>query len=81
MVFKLYSYPNSYSMTAQVALEEVGADYELVWTTIHIPLSEKDPALLAANPNGRARGTALRVGRDPGAPRGTLPAGRPDARP
>lgn len=53
VVFKLYSYPNSYSMTAQVALEEVGADYELIWTTIHIPLAEKDPALLAANPNGR----------------------------
>ena len=52
-MYKLYSWKNSYSMTAQVALEEVGADYELLWTTIHIPMDEKDPAFLSANPNGR----------------------------
>lgn len=52
-MYTLYSWKNSYSMTAQVALEEVGADYELAWTTIHIPMEDKDSAFLAANPNGR----------------------------
>ena len=52
-MYTLYSWPNSYSMTAQVGLEELGLDYELIWTTIHIPLDEKDPAFVAANPNGR----------------------------
>ncbi len=52
-MYTLYSWRNSYSMTAQVGLEELGLDYELIWTTIHIPHGEKDPAFVAANPNGR----------------------------
>jgi glutathione S-transferase len=52
-MYSLYSWRNSYSMTAQAGLEELGLDYELKWTTIHIPLTDKDPGLVAANPNGR----------------------------
>ena len=51
--YRLYSWRNSYSMTAQAALEELGLSYELLWTRIHVPLPEKDPDFLAANPNGR----------------------------
>ncbi len=40
-------------MTAQVVLEELKLPYELKWVTIHIPIEEKDPEFLAANPNGR----------------------------
>ena len=39
-------------MTAQVVLEEIGLDYELRWTKIHIPNSEKSDDFVAANPNG-----------------------------
>jgi glutathione S-transferase len=49
----LFSYQNSYSMTAQVALEEIGLEYELRWTKIHIPNADKSVDLMDANPNGR----------------------------
>ena len=39
-------------MTAQVVLEEIGLEYELRWTKIHIPNSEKSPDFIKANPNG-----------------------------
>ena len=51
--YRLYSWRNSYSMTAQAALEELGLCYELLWTRIHVPLAQKDPGFLAANPSGR----------------------------
>ncbi len=49
----LFSYQNSYSMTPQVLLEELGLEYQLRWTKIHIPNAEKSEDLMAANPNGR----------------------------
>ena len=52
-MFTLFSHYNSYSMTAQVMLEELGLEYEIRWVKIHIPNSEKVPELMAANPNGR----------------------------
>lgn len=52
-MYTLYSWKNSYSMTAQVGLEELGLDYQLNWTTIHIPMNEKSADFIQANPNGR----------------------------
>ena len=52
-MYVLYTSWNSYAMTAQVILEELGLDYELKWVTIHIPLEEKDPEFVRQNPNGQ----------------------------
>ena len=49
----LFTSRDSYAMTAQVLLEELGLEYELRWTKIHIPITEKSADLIEANPNGR----------------------------
>ncbi len=51
--YTLFCWRNSYAMTAQVMLEELGLEHDLRWITIHIPMEQKDPAFLKANPNGR----------------------------
>ena len=52
-MYVLYTSWNSYAMTAQVMLEELGLDYELEWVTIHIPLEKKDKEFVGHNPNGQ----------------------------
>jgi glutathione S-transferase len=52
-MYKLYSAENSYSMTAQVILEELGLEYELISVAIHIPMEDKNKEWLSYNPNGR----------------------------
>lgn len=50
-MYRLYSAPNTYAMSAQVALEEIGAAYELVTVTLFS--QSPDPDFLAASPHGR----------------------------
>ena len=51
MTCRLYYSEPSAAMEVCAILEEIGAPYELVWTNISSP-TWRDPALLAANPNG-----------------------------
>ena len=51
-MYTLYSHRNSYAMTAQVMLEELGLAYETVVFNVHVE-SERPAAFLKANPNGR----------------------------
>lgn len=52
-MYKLFCTPESYAMTAHVMLEELGLDYEVIWADLSVPVAERDPAHLAANPHGR----------------------------
>jgi len=51
MTYQLYYAANSASMGIQVLLEEIGAEYELVQTTIDTS-KPRSPEQLALNPNG-----------------------------
>lgn len=50
--YRLYAHRNSYAMTTQLMLEELGIDYDLTWFNVHRP--EEFPAdFLELNPNAR----------------------------
>ena len=51
MVYKLYYAPGSAAMGVRVILEEIGAPYELIQTTIDMD-KPRPPEQLALNPNG-----------------------------
>lgn len=51
--YKLFCTRESYAMTAHVMLEELGLDYEPIWSDLSLPPAQRDPTLLAANPHGR----------------------------
>ncbi|MGI9386653.1 MAG: glutathione S-transferase family protein [Methyloligellaceae bacterium] len=51
MSYKLYYAPGSASMGVRVVLEEIGAQYELIQTTIDMD-KPRPPAQMALNPNG-----------------------------
>lgn len=51
MTYRLYYADDSAAMGARVVLEELGASYELISTSISMDLP-RDPAVLALNPNG-----------------------------
>lgn len=50
-MYKLYYAPGSSAFAPQMALEEIGADYELIETDISAD-KPRDPHFLALNPNG-----------------------------
>jgi glutathione S-transferase len=50
--YRLYAHKNSYAMTTQLLLEELGIDYDVSWFNVHRP--EEFPAgFLELNPNAR----------------------------
>jgi glutathione S-transferase len=50
--YRLYAHKNSYAMTTQLLLEELGIDYDVSWFNVHKP--EEFPAeFLQLNPNAR----------------------------
>lgn len=50
--YHLYAHRNSYAMTTQLMLEELGIDYDVTWFNVHRP--EEFPAdFLELNPNAR----------------------------
>jgi glutathione S-transferase len=51
MTYRLYLYPNSYALTAQAVLEELGLDHELKWVGIF--QDTPDPDLLKVSPHSR----------------------------
>jgi glutathione S-transferase len=50
-MYRLYSAPNTYAMSAQAVLEEIGASYEVI--TVSLFSQTPDPEFLAASPHGR----------------------------
>ena len=52
-MIKLYYSPASTAMGPHAALEEAGAEYELVEVDIDCPLEERDPEYLKINPHAR----------------------------
>lgn len=65
-MYRLYSAPNTYAMSAQAVLEEIGVSYELI--TVSLFSQTPDPEFLAASPHGRVpalvdeQGTACETG-------------------
>lgn len=50
--YRLYAHRNSYAMTTQLMLEELGVDYDVTWFNVHRP--EEFPAeFLELNPNAK----------------------------
>ena len=50
--YRLYAHRNSYAMTTQLMLEELGVDYDVTWFNVHKP--EEFPAeFLQLNPNAK----------------------------
>lgn len=50
--YRLYAHRNSYAMTTQLMLEELGVDYDVTWFNVHRP--EEFPSdFLELNPNAR----------------------------
>ena len=50
--YRLYAHKNSYAMTTQLMLEELGIDYDVTWFNVHRP-EEFPPDFLELNPNAR----------------------------
>ena len=50
-MYRLYSAPNTYAMSAQAILEELGESYEVITVTLFS--QTPDPGFLAASPHGR----------------------------
>jgi glutathione S-transferase len=50
-MYRLYSSPNTYAMSAHAILEELGVAYELV--NVRLFSDDPDPGFLAASPHGR----------------------------
>ena len=50
-MYKLYNAPRSASMGVRVILDEIGAPYELLDTSI-VPGEQRPPEQLKINPNG-----------------------------
>ena len=50
--YHLYAHKNSYAMTTQLLLEELGIDYDVTWFNVHKP-EEFPPDFLQLNPNAK----------------------------
>lgn len=50
--YRLYAHKNSYAMTTQLLLEELGIDYDVSWFNVHKP-EQFPPEFLELNPNAR----------------------------
>lgn len=50
--YRLYAHKNSYAMTTQLMLEELGIDYDISWFNVHHP-EEFPPEFVELNPNAR----------------------------
>ncbi len=61
-MYRLYSAPNTYAISAHAMLEEIGADYELIQVDLSPSPTKRNPEFLKVSPHGRVPALATEDG-------------------
>ncbi|MDP6699424.1 MAG: glutathione S-transferase family protein [Candidatus Latescibacteria bacterium] len=61
-MYRLYSAPNTYAISAHAMLEEIGARYELIQVDLSPGPTRRDPEFLKVSPHGRVPALATEDG-------------------
>ena len=61
-MYRLYSSPNTYALSAHAMLEETGAEYELIAVDLSPSPTKRDPEVLKISPHGRVPALATEDG-------------------